>query len=322
MAGQFDDLWQDKLQPWLAARADEQRAAKQHFWIWLPGGALAAVIVTGGVGALGWDPRLSVLGVIVCLVIGWAGGIEKLDALKKKIKLELLTEIARTTGLKYALKPYLPTRYHRFLEHGIIPRHERKHFEDHFEGEMHGCDFELYEAHFEKKVRQRRGHRWVTVFRGVMIRIGFPHNVEGVTVITRDKGVFNMFEAFGRKLKKKKLERIGLVDPKFEKIFEVYGNDQMIARYMLTPSFMERLLALESALEGKNVRALFDEDSGSGELLIAAETGDQFEISSLFNPVPDKSKVMGVVDEIRLVTEIIDLLVEPAQFGEHGKMTT
>ena len=82
------------------------------------------------------------------------------------------------------------------------------------------------------------------------------------------------------------------------------------------------MLALEKAIEGKNVRALFDEDSGSGELLIAAETGDQFEISSLFNPVPDKSKVMGVVDEIRLVTEIIDLLVEPAQFGEHGKTTT
>ncbi|MDG1419238.1 MAG: DUF3137 domain-containing protein [Maricaulis sp.] len=322
MAAQFDDLWQDKLQPWLTARADEQRVAKQRFWTWMPMGTLIGFTLGGITSAMGGEPRLIVVLVLGCIAIGWAGGIEKLKSLKKKIKLELLTEIARTTGLKYALKPYLPTRYHRFLEHGIIPRHDRKHFEDHFEGEVHGCNFELYEAHFEKRVRSRRSTYWVTVFRGVMIRIGFPHNVEGVTVITRDKGFFNVFEAFGRKLKKKKLERIGLVDPKFERIFEVYGNDQMIARYMLTPSFMERLLALEKAIEGKNVRALFDEDSGSGELLIAAETGDQFEISSLFNPVPDKSKVMGVVDEIRLVTEIIDLLVEPAQFGEHGKTTT
>lgn len=322
MAGQFDDLWQEKLQPWLAAREDEQRAAKRRFWTWMPISVLAGSALAALVAALGWDPRIAAVVLFGCVWIGWAGGIDGLRTLQRKIKVELLTEIALATGLKYALKPYMPTRYHRFLEHGIIPRHDRKHFEDHFEGEVHGCDFELYEAHFEKRVRQRRGHRWVTVFRGVMIRIGFPHKVEGVTVITRDKGFFNVFEAFGRKLKKKKLERIRLVDPKFERIFEVYGNDQMIARYMLTPSFMERLVALESAFQGKNVRALFDEDSGSGELLIAAETGDQFEVSSLFSPVPDKKKVMGVVDEIRLVTEIIDLLVEPAQFGEHGGSAT
>jgi hypothetical protein len=319
MDNQFDDLWQDKLRPWLAKREGEQRAAKQRFWTWLPIGALTGAALASLIVFLGWDPRIALLALAAGIFVGWMGGIDKLQNLQRKIKLELLTEIARATGLKYAVKPYLPTRYHRFLEHGIIPGHDRKHFEDHFEGEIHGCDFELYEAHFEKKVRQKRGYRWVTVFRGVLIRIGFPRKVEGVTVITRDKGIFNAFEAFGRKFKDKKLERIGLVDPKFEKIFEVYGDDQMIARYMLTPSFMERLLALESAFHGKNVRALFDEDSGSGELLIAAETGDQFEVSNLFNPVPDKSKTMGVVDEIRLVTEMIDLLVEPAQFGAHGE---
>jgi hypothetical protein len=134
MAAQFDDLWQDKLQPWLTARADEQRVAKQRFWTWMPMGTLIGFTLGGITSAMGGEPRLIVVLVLGCIAIGWAGGIEKLKSLKKKIKLELLTEIARTTGLKYALKPYLPTRYHRFLEHGIIPRHDRKHFEDHFEG--------------------------------------------------------------------------------------------------------------------------------------------------------------------------------------------
>jgi len=100
-------------------------------------------------------------------------------------------------------------------------------------------------------------------------------------------------------------------------VFEVYGNDQVIARYMLTPSFMERLLALETGFKGKNVRAVFDENSGKGELLIAAETGDQFEVSSIFKPVPERADVMKVLEEIKQVTDLIELLVEPSQFGDH-----
>jgi hypothetical protein len=322
MIDKFDALWQDKLKPWLDERQDEQKSALKKFWTLFPiclGVGLAAMMF--GLGQ-DWDPRIAFILPFLTGGLGWVIGISDLQELAEKIKRELLAEIARLSGFTYSLKPYMPSRYRRFREHQLIPHHDRKHFEDHFEGEINGADFELYEAHLEKRVRTKNGHRWVTVFRGVMIRISFPKKVEGVTVITRDKGWFNGLDGMGRESDGRKLKRIGLVDPKFEKIFEVYGDDQVLARYMLTPSFMERLLGLEKAFQGKNVSAAFDANSGKGELLISAETGDQFEVSSLFKPIPNKDKVMGVVDEIRLVTEIIDLLVEPAQFNEHGENKT
>jgi hypothetical protein len=317
VTGELDRLWREKLQPWLDSLEDERRAATRLFWTLLPLG----IVLGAGLGALALRYELPHQFVLLAFfgipVLVGAFGAHRLSKLADRVKLRLLDELARISGLEYAPKPYLPSRFARFQEHGLLPGHHRRHFEDHFEGAFHGADFELYEAKLERRYRTKNGTRYQTVFRGVLIRIGFPRKVKGVTVITRDKGWFNGLEAFGRSFGSRKLERIGLVDPRFEKAFEVYGNDQVMARYMLTPSLMERLLALEAAFKGKNVRAVFDENSGRGELLIAAETGDQFELSSVFNPIPDRSEVVGVLEEIRLVTEIIDLLVRPAKFGEH-----
>jgi len=318
MAHSIDELWEDKLQPWLVERNAEQKAAYQRLWIALPIGYIAGIVA--GILAMHYQGpvQLIVAAFLIPPVIAGVIGAQGLLELSKKVKRELMGQIAGVAGLSYSLKPAMPSRFSRFKEHGLLPSDDRRSFEDHFQGDVHGADFELYEAHLEKRVRTKNGTHWVTIFRGVLIRIGFPRKVEGTTVITRDKGLFNGLEAFSRSFKDKKLERIGLVDPKFEKIFEVYGNDQVIARYMLTPSFMERLLALETAFKGKGVRAVFDENSGQGELLIAAETGNQFEVSSLFKPVPERDDVMKVVGEIKQVSSIIELLVEPSQFGDHA----
>jgi hypothetical protein len=318
MSPRFDDLWQDKLQPWLAELEGERAAAFRWFWIWLSLGLILGVAGFVAVGTQEGPVQLALISLLGLPVFGGAIGASRLSDLAAKVKRELMGQIAAMTGLRYALKPYLPSRFMRFEQHGLLPGHDRRHFEDHFEGEIHGADFELYEAHLEKRHRTRNGTRWVTAFRGVLIRITFPRKVEGITVITRDKGWFNGLEALNRSFGSHTLERIGLVDPKFEKAFEVYGDDQVVARYMLSPSFMERLLALEAAFKGKNVRAAFDADSGKGELLIAAETGNQFEVSSVMKPVPERTEVMKVVNEIALVTEIIDLLVKPSVFGDHG----
>jgi hypothetical protein len=317
VAAELDALWQEKLQPWLASLEGERRAAYRFFWVMLVLG-LALGASSSALAAsyeLPWQIVLLVLFGIPVLL--GSIGVHRLSDLAMRVKVRLLGELARVSGLDYSLKPYLPSRFGRFEEHGLLPDHHRRHFEDHFEGELHSADFELYEANLERRYRTRNGTRYRTVFRGVLIRIGFPRKVEGVTVITRDKGWFNGFEALGRSFGSRKLERIGLVDPRFEKAFEVYGDDQVIARYMLTPSFMERLLALEAAFKGKNVRAVFDENSGRGELLIAAETGNQFEVSNMFKPIPGRREVVTVLEEIRLVTEIIDLLVRPSEFGKH-----
>jgi len=317
MDARFQSLWTEKLEPWLAGlEADRVRYVRLR-WNWTAAGTiLSAVIACVMVfQRVEWVPIVMVM--VIGPFLGYMIGSHALHAMSKRVKAELNTTIAPALGLAYSPKPYSPARFDRLREFGLLPSSDRRKFEDHFAGERDGCEFELYEAHLEQRRRSNKRTYYVTVFRGVIIRINFPRKVEGITLITRDQGMFNGIQAFGRSLGGNKLERIGLVDPTFEKAFEVYGNDQVLARYMLTPSFMERLLALETSLKGKNVRAAFDEDSGEGELLIAAQTGNLFEVGSMSKPLTEPGRFNKIVEELGHITGLIDLLVAPAQLGEH-----
>ena len=320
MNEEFQGLWRETLEPWLAGLEAERKSSVTQFLVWMIGGALLGIAV----GAYFYARGGEIIFLPFCAFFGGVAGTliggRRLSRLRKSVKSELNSKIAEACQLSYALKPLAPARFDTFKGYGLLPSYTRCAFEDHFSGERLGCDFELYEAHLEQRRSNGKSSHYVTVFRGVLIRINFPRKVEGVTVIARDAGMFNGLAALGRSFGSKKLERIGLVDPKFEKAFEVYGTDQVLARYMLNPAFMERLLALETALKGKNVRAAFDEHSGQGELLIAAETGNQFEAGSMFKPLADEARIKTIIEDLTRVISIIENLVKPPELGEGGQV--
>ena len=314
----LDGAWAE-LEPWLAEREDARQAAVRRLVI---GSAIGAVFAAGlaGLAALFGAPSVLALilgGIALFAGAGWAG--YPLSTLRQEIKEGLNTRLADVFELQYRRELSHGPKFDAYVGHGLAPRGDRRRFEDHFSGEAHGAVFELYEAHVEQRRRSKRRTYYVTLFRGVLIRIAFPRTVEGVTLVTRDKGLFNAFEGWAKKtLSGQKLERIGLVDPTFENAFEVYGSDQVMARYLLTPSFMERLVRLEHRLDGKNVRCVFDEalsdGEGRGELLIVADTGNQFEPGSLFKPLNDRARVERLHGEMVLIDEIIQTVLEPARF--------
>ena len=311
MAGdRFDTLWEDKLKPWLQSVEGDRKAAARNFVVL---SVVAVVVILAGfiiVGGLHDDLSWLIALFLAPGGIIWFIGLSRLNSVRDRVKEELNTQIAEVCGMTYSVKAYDTPRFSTFRELGLLPSHHRRQFEDLFSGQVRGCDFQLYEAELKQRRQSGKKTRYVTVFHGALIRVTFPRRVEGVTVITRDQGWFNGLAALGRSFGSRKLERIGLVDQRFERAFEVYGSDQVLARYMVTPDFMEKLLALETALKGKKIRAAFDENSGQGELLIAVETGDLFEAGSMFKPLADQGRVMSIVKEIQLVTEIIRVLVE------------
>jgi hypothetical protein len=315
---ELDAAWRE-LQPWLEQLEVERTDKLRRFWRSLPLAIGAAILVGGGSAFVDAPGQISaIMGVIVAgLVISW--GFGPLISLKERLKIGLNQRLAESFGLSYRQEPAAPAQFDSFRAHGLIPTHDRRSFEDHFSGEAHGAHFELYEAELKQRRRSKNRTYYVTVFHGALIRIRFPRTIEGVTLITRDKGWFNALEGWSTKTfgrAGRKLERIGLVDPKFEKLFEVYGTDQVMARYLLTPSFMERLLELETLLKGKNVRCVFDESladgDGEGELLIAAETGNLFEAGSIFAPADQRERVETLFKEIKLIDDTIATVLEPA----------
>lgn len=315
---ELETVWAD-LEPWLAEREAVRQKAVKSFFTGIAAGFAFGLVVGLLIVSFGGEWPLMGLAVVAGGVLGGLIRHGGLSQLHSEIKTGLNTRLAEEFSMQYSEQVVNAPRFDAFRDHDLLPNSDRKSFEDHFSGETHGADFELYEAHLEQRRRTKKRTYYVTVFRGVLIRISFPRTIDGVTLVTRDQGWFNGLTGWANKTFGKagrKLERIGLVDPDFEKLFEVYGTDQVMARYLLTPSFMERLLELETLLKGKNVRCVFDdalsEEEGKGELLIVAETGNKFEPGSMFEPLDDREPVETLYGEIRLIDQIIQTVLEPA----------
>ncbi|WP_236994163.1 DUF3137 domain-containing protein [Candidatus Methylomicrobium oryzae] len=99
------------------------------------------------------------------------------------------------------------------------------------------------EKHETTDSKGRRQTRWETVFKGIFFIADFNKQFLGKTYVVPDAGesilgIGKFFEkwSFGRG------EIVELENPEFEKLFTVYGTDQVEARYILSPSLMERLV--------------------------------------------------------------------------------
>ena len=112
-----------------------------------------------------------------------------------------------------------------------------------------------------------------------------------------------MFDLMAWKIKLKHKKEVHLEDKTFHKKYLVQASNQVEARYVLTPAFMERLNNLKTDLSAKEVWCKFK----GNQATIAFETEhDMFEIGDLHRPMSDISQVSSFFDEIILITDIID----------------
>lgn len=296
----FEALYAQTIKPCLDAHEPERRAATASFWRRIGIGAPSAIAAGVLTFALfqSSDAALFVggAGLVVAGIFAWS----KVGALQTKVKGASCSAVADSIGVTFTLRDFLPVAFSRFRALDLLPNHDRSKFEDWFSGAYQGAAFDLYEAHLERRSRDNKGRTsWTTVFRGQAIRMQFPRRFLGVTIVRRDMGFFNVFGGG------KGLQRVGLEDARFEKAFEVWGSDQVEARYLLHPVLMERLLALEAAFKGKKLRCAFEQ----GEMLIAIEGGNLFEAGDMFKPLANPAWARKLVDEIAMIHRVMDAVL-------------
>ena len=105
-------------------------------------------------------------------------------------------------------------------------------------------------------------------------------------------------------------ERIRLEDPEFQKMFEVYCDDQITARYVLTPAFMERLKKLNERYKGQVYIAI-----NTDNIVIATNRGNV--LNSVDSPI---SALFQKID-LNLVTQVYEELVEQLQMIDTLKLS-
>ena len=300
----FSKLYAERIEPILKANEGNRVTAIETYVVRRNWGVLAAIAVGGA--TMWWSN--DVINALIFGGVAFAGAhwyaYQPLQAVETATKQQSLNAVARAIGCSYELGAFEPDAFKRFTDLQLLPGCDRSSFQDCFNGDFRGCGFTFYEGHLERRVQTKNGSRWDTVFRGQMIRIAFPKKFQGITVVRRDAGLFNVLQRWTTSL-----QRVGLGDSRLEKAFEVYSNDQVEARYLIHPVFMERLLALETHFKGKRLRCAFE----SGDLLIAIEGGDKFEIGSMFKRLDDIERARAITNDVAEIMRVIEAALTAEQ---------
>jgi hypothetical protein len=121
------------------------------------------------------------------------------------------------------------------------------------------------------------------------------------TIIKKDKGRIGNW----MKGKFSDFENVKLEDPNFENMFEVYSKDQIEARYLLTTSFMERLLNLSESFKGQSIECSFYDN----KLLMMISIKDNlFEPGSIYDSEDFVDDAKSLLKEMNMIFQIIDIL--------------
>jgi len=291
----FEDLFERVITPALAPHEVERQRLVKRFWLAVKLGVVIAACVVVPLTMATGDSDTIYLGFLI--VLGAAGLVYvPLATFEKRCKAKALNALAEAIGMTYQCEGFTPPRLGHLGEFGLVEAWDESRWEDLFSGSRGGVPFQLYET----TLTTGSGKNTRTVFSGQVIRIDFPKTFLGTTVINRDSVRRWRFGA-------PKLEKVRLESSQFERIFEVHGTDQVEARYLVHPAFMERLMALETASAGRNLRCVFDD----GDLIIAIEGANLFEVVEVFKPLPSREQTRKGVRQIAEVLGLIDAVMAP-----------
>jgi hypothetical protein len=194
-----------------------------------------------------------------------------------------------------------------YMGFSILPTHEDASTEDYVGGNYKTVPLSLFECRLTSTSGSGKNRHTTVHFEGLVITLEVPKRFTGHTVIKRDKGsVGNWFgKTFAGGLTPVKLE-----DPRFEERYEVYGTDQIEARYLLNPAFMERLIELEDLFAQHqsgncSIQCAFKD----GKLLFAIPTTKEwFATGSIFKPANFIDEINQILKEMDQLFAIIDVL--------------
>ena len=224
---------------------------------------------------------------------------------EENVKKEIFPNVLNFLGdFKYHVETKKSVKEYYATE--LIPKHDTEIAEDHIVGTYKQIKIDLFETQLSRKVKYKDSNgntstRLKTVFDGLILELSMNKSFGGKTVVKKDSGtVGNWFIKKSTSLKKVKLE-----DPNFEKMFEVYSDDQVEARYLLTVTFIERLKELVENFGGKSIQCCFYNNK---LLMMIPIEKDMFEPGSIYEAEDFIDDSKSLLKELSLIFNIIDTL--------------
>ena len=242
----------------------------------------------------------------ICIAAGIAAFIyyacvnSKSQELSAYYKKEVIAKVLQSFCENATFTPEQGISESVFRNCGLFTSPDRYHTEDLIEGMAGKTAFSCSEVHAEERKTRvdskgRTSHYWVDIFKGFLFIADFQKDFQGHTTVLRN----SLFKLnFGG-------SRVKLENPDFEKSFDVYSTNQIEARYLLTPSMMERLLKLESDFN-KGITVSFQH---SNILIAIPESRNYFE-ASIWKSINDPSQLkndFGIIHALVSIVEDLNL---------------
>ena len=199
----------------------------------------------------------------------------------------------------------------------VLPTYDRYSSEDFISGKIEEKEFGFYEVKLEEKHEEKDKDgktkiRWENVFRGYIIFFDFETRYDGYIRLAPNSRFGQLFDGL------RSDERIKLESTEFEKQFDVYADDQIAARTVVTPKFMQKFSELAtSTIFNKDVNAIFKTLRGKSSpfhgfidnkrMNIAVYSfDDKFELPPLTEPIDVKEFAGKIKEDFNILFEFIN----------------
>jgi hypothetical protein len=197
---------------------------------------------------VGWTP-VAIVG-ILCFVGGSSLYRILISGYVSEFKAEVIWRIVGffDPGLTY--RPGGSVRVDEFHSSRIFTeRPDRMQGGDLVQGRIGATGIKFSEVHAERRSESSGSHgrrtRYSTIFKGLFFMADFNKKFYGKTVVLPDTAqrFLGGVGSFLQSINRSHGELIRMDNPEFEKHFVVYGDDQIEARYVLSPSLLQRIVA-------------------------------------------------------------------------------
>ncbi len=240
----------------------------------------------------GWLVSLTLVAAIVFFLIP----SHLASNFEQNIKDKVMPELLKTfNNFKWSA-------YTSFIEDNYIKKSKlvgdfnRRDNDDCFKGKYKDVKIDICETYLEKESGSGKNRTVITKFDGVLVRLLPKRKYKGIILIKKDHLIDFVPEG---------MQQVHLEDVEFEKKYNVYSNDQIEARYILTTAFMERFNNISLAFNASKIEASISEQ---GILIGISTVRDLFKVGKLHKPVCDYEQFNRMKEEFASILELIDEL--------------
>jgi hypothetical protein len=182
---------------------------------------------------------------------------------------------------------------------------------DFFRGKLGEVDFQFSELLCQYETGSGKNRQRLTAFRGFFFVGDFHREIYFRTLIRPDTAE-RLLGVMGRGLQRmgNGSKLVDLEDPEFEKLFVVTSDDQVEARYILTPVFMEKLREFRRRV-GNDIHLSFV----NGRMMLAIETQHDYFEPNLFGEILSRKDLMKFIDMLILLMGVAEEFLHHPKFG-------